>query len=86
MDTHKNPISLKLNKPVSTTVPTIDVRGFLIAGEYQVQLVAVDQFGKHSQATVVRIIVNPPLTLWSKMLAYLERLFGEFVIPFKNRN
>lgn len=69
--------------PVSTSDATILVRGFLQAGEYQFQLVAVDQAGNRSQATIISIVVSPPLTFWVKRLANLSRLLCNFTIPLK---
>lgn len=75
MDTDTNPISLKLNKPFSSSEPTIVLRGLVNAGEYQFQLVVMDQVGNSSPPTTVSIIVAPPLSFWSK----LQCLFYKFV-------
>jgi hypothetical protein len=62
MDTDKNPIRVELNKPFSSTAPSILVRGLVIAGEYQFQLIVIDKDGNSSQPAIVSVIIEPPVT------------------------
>ncbi|WP_339721002.1 hypothetical protein [uncultured Paraglaciecola sp.] len=62
-----------MNKAFSSTHPDILVSGLVSAGEYQFQLVVTDQAGNSSQAAIVSIIIEPPLTFWHKLQSWIAK-------------
>ena len=83
MDTDKNPITLKLNKPLSSTNPDILVRGLVNPGEYQFQLIVTDQAGNTSQPAIVSVIIEPPVTFWFKLRSWIANTVKLFNLLFK---
>jgi hypothetical protein len=83
MDTNKNPITFSLNKPFSSTHPTILVSGLVNPGEYQFQLIVTDQAGNSSQPATVSVIIEPPVTFWFKLRSWIANTVKLFNLLFK---
>lgn len=66
MDTDKHTLTLKLNKPYCTKEPILQLKGLAFPGQYQFQLVVIDNAGNQSRPTTIMLIVNKPETIWQK--------------------
>jgi hypothetical protein len=78
MDSNKNPITLKLNKPFSSTSSAILVQGLVNPGEYQFQLIVTDQAGNSSHPAMVSVIIDPPVSFWFPIRSWFANLVRLF--------